>query len=36
MQTDCSPLLRYPNRRTPWTLEDTRTGVLELLVAPDV
>ena len=26
-QTDCSPLLRHPDRRTPQMLEDTRTGV---------
>ena len=30
------PLPRHSNRRTPWMLEDTRTGVLELLVVLDV
>ena len=35
-QTDRSPLPRHPYHRSPQTMEDTRTGVPELLVASDV
>jgi len=36
MKTDRSPLPRHPYHRSPQMLEDTRTSVLELLVASDV
>ena len=35
-QTDRSPLSQHLHRRSPRTMEDTKTGVPKLLVASDI